>query len=118
MVSNVTMQRHSQNSLRLGFIPLSDCAPIAVAQEKGLFKKHDLDISLSREMGWSTIRDKIYYGDLDAAQSIVVDRILGESKLQEHRHYRFSTLQPGQSSALVEGKEAWWAHQMGHVGNG
>jgi len=27
-------------------------------------------VSLSREMGWSTIRDKIYYGDLDAAQSI------------------------------------------------
>jgi ABC-type nitrate/sulfonate/bicarbonate transport system substrate-binding protein len=29
-----------------------------------------LNVKLSRELGWASIRDKIYYGDLDAAQSI------------------------------------------------
>ena len=56
--------------LRLGFVPLSDCAPIAVARETGIFERHGLDVELSRELGWASVRDKIIYGHLDAAQSI------------------------------------------------
>ncbi len=60
----------TQSKLRLGFVPLSDCAPIAVAQETGIFKRRGLDVELSRELGWASVRDKIIYGHLDAAQSI------------------------------------------------
>jgi ABC-type nitrate/sulfonate/bicarbonate transport system substrate-binding protein len=56
--------------LRLGFVPLSDCAPIAVAQETGIFDRYGLNVTLSRELGWASVRDKMFYGDLDAAQSI------------------------------------------------
>ncbi len=56
--------------IRLGYVPLSDCAPIAVAKELGIFERHGLDVTLSRELGWASVRDKIFYGDLDAAQSI------------------------------------------------
>lgn len=61
---------NSRSPLRLGFVPLSDCAPIAVANEMGIFERYGLNVKLSREIGWASIRDKIYYGDLDAAQSI------------------------------------------------
>ncbi len=60
----------SKPKLRLGFVPLSDCAPIAVAQEMGIFARHGLDVELSRELGWASVRDKLIYGHLDAAQSI------------------------------------------------
>lgn len=63
-------RHNSRSSLRLGFVPLSDCAPIAVANETGIFERYGLNVKLSREIGWASIRDKIYYGDLDAAQSI------------------------------------------------
>lgn len=56
--------------LRLGFVPLSDCAPIAVAKETGIFDRYNLNVVLSRELGWASVRDKMFYGDLDAAQSI------------------------------------------------
>ena len=56
--------------MRLGFVPLSDCAPIAVAREMGIFDRYGLNVVLSRELGWASVRDKIFYGDLDAAQSI------------------------------------------------
>lgn len=56
--------------LRLGFVPLSDCAPIAVARETGIFERYGLNVTLSRELGWTSVRDKMFYGDLDAAQSI------------------------------------------------
>ncbi len=58
------------STIRLGFVPLSDCAPIAVAKETGIFERHGLKVELSRELGWATVRDKIFYGNLDASQSI------------------------------------------------
>jgi ABC-type nitrate/sulfonate/bicarbonate transport system substrate-binding protein len=65
-------QDRSRNpsSIRLGFVPLSDCAPIAVAREMGIFDRYGLNVSLSRELGWASVRDKMFYGDLDGAQSI------------------------------------------------
>lgn len=58
------------NHLRLGFLPLVDCAPLVVAREYGLFSKYGLDVTLSREVGWATVRDKIIYGELDASQAV------------------------------------------------
>jgi ABC-type nitrate/sulfonate/bicarbonate transport system substrate-binding protein len=57
--------------LRLGFVPLIDCAPLIVAQEMGIFRQYGLSVRLEREPGWATIRDKIVIGrELDAAHSL------------------------------------------------
>jgi ABC-type nitrate/sulfonate/bicarbonate transport system substrate-binding protein len=56
--------------LRLGFLALTDAAPFAVAQHQGIFAKHGLRVELSREVGWATIREKIIYGELDAAHCL------------------------------------------------
>ncbi|MGJ8633956.1 MAG: CmpA/NrtA family ABC transporter substrate-binding protein [Luteolibacter sp.] len=69
MRQNPGNSRRSQ-TIRLGYVPLTDCAPLAVAKEMGIFKKHGLDVSLHRELGWATVRDRIFYGDLDAAECI------------------------------------------------
>ncbi len=58
-----------RNALRLGFVPLADCAPLVMAQELGLFRKYGLCVTLSRELGWTTIRDKIIHRELDAAHA-------------------------------------------------
>jgi ABC-type nitrate/sulfonate/bicarbonate transport system substrate-binding protein len=55
--------------LRVSFLALTDAAPFAVAEERGLFAKHGVRVRLSREVGWATIREKIVYGELDAAQA-------------------------------------------------
>lgn len=55
--------------IRLGFTALTDCAPLVVAEELGLFEKHGIEVVLTREVGWATIRDKIIYGELDAAHA-------------------------------------------------
>lgn len=56
--------------LTLGFIPLTDCAPLVVAKELGFFEKHGLDISLSKQASWANIRDKVCFGVLDGAQML------------------------------------------------
>ena len=60
----------ANKNLRLGFVPLTDCAPIVMAQELGLFKQFGLNVELSRELGWATIRDKIIHRELDAAHAL------------------------------------------------
>ncbi|HBK66176.1 MAG TPA: bacitracin ABC transporter ATP-binding protein, partial [Cyanobacteria bacterium UBA11166] len=56
-------------NLEIGFVPLTACAPIAVAKEKGFFSKHGLDeVSLVRETSWRGIVDGMAGGYVDAAQ--------------------------------------------------
>ena len=55
--------------VKIGFALLSDSAPLTVARELGLFAKHGLDVVLTRELGWASIREKILYQDLDAAHA-------------------------------------------------
>ena len=72
----MTRKLHTSNlvaprrALRLGFIPLTDCAPLVMAHELGLFRKYGLRVVLSRELGWATIRDKIIHRELDAAHAL------------------------------------------------
>jgi len=56
--------------LKLGFIPLTDCAPLVIAKEKGLFDKYQLDVELVKEASWANIRDKVATGALDGAQML------------------------------------------------
>jgi ABC-type nitrate/sulfonate/bicarbonate transport system substrate-binding protein len=62
-------QQSRQRPLRLGFVALCDCAPVVMAEELGLFSKYGIAVELRREVGWATIRDKIIYGELDAAHA-------------------------------------------------
>lgn len=62
--------RGAGNPLRLGFIAVADCAPLLVAEAEGLFVRHGLDVRLSCEVGWATIREKLAGGELDAAHAV------------------------------------------------
>jgi len=62
--------RLEKKTLTLGFVPLTDCAPLVIAKEKGLFARHGLDVELSRESSWANIRDKVSTGMLDGAQML------------------------------------------------
>ncbi|HZR80883.1 MAG TPA: CmpA/NrtA family ABC transporter substrate-binding protein [Candidatus Binatia bacterium] len=56
--------------LRIGIIPLTDCAPIAVACERGFFRRHGIDARVTREASWASLRDKLAAGALDAAHML------------------------------------------------
>lgn len=66
--------------LTLGFVPLVDAAGLIVAQAKGFFAAEGLEVELSREASWATIRDKVAFGALDGAHMLapmVMARTLG-----------------------------------------
>jgi len=48
---------------RLGFIALTDAAPLFVAKEKGLFAKYGMsDVSVEKQASWGTTRDNLVLG--------------------------------------------------------
>lgn len=56
--------------LRVGFIPLVDCAPLVVARDLGFAAAEGLALDLVRETSWANIRDRIVLGHFDAAHML------------------------------------------------
>lgn len=54
-------------NLTVGYVPVNDCAPFAIAWKKGFFRKYGLSVKLNREASWATSRDGIIFGRTDAA---------------------------------------------------
>ena len=59
-----------KKALKLGYMPLSDCLPLLVAQEQGFFAQEGLEVELQQEVSWSNIRDKVIVGHLDGAHML------------------------------------------------
>ena len=68
MIDTRRLPAAERSELRLGYLRLTDSAPVIMAQELGLFARYDLDVALQREVSWANLRDKLATGDLDAAQ--------------------------------------------------
>jgi nitrate/nitrite transport system substrate-binding protein len=56
-----------KKEVKIGFIPLTDCASVVMASVKGFDKKHGITITPSKEASWAAVRDKLVNGELDAS---------------------------------------------------
>ncbi len=57
--------------LRLGYVPLTDAAPLIVAQELGFAAEEGLVFDLIRLQSWAQSRDMLGMGGIDAAHMLV-----------------------------------------------
>ena len=53
--------------VKIGFIPLTDCASVIMASVLGFDKKYGIKIVPTKEASWASVRDKLINGDIDAA---------------------------------------------------
>ncbi|MEG3136082.1 CmpA/NrtA family ABC transporter substrate-binding protein [Rouxiella sp. T17] len=56
-----------KKEIRVGFIPLTDCASVVMAAVKKFDEKYGIKIIASKESSWASVRDKLVSGELDAA---------------------------------------------------
>lgn len=68
--SDISLRSRRGTTIRLGYVRLLDAAPLIVADSLGMFRDAGLNVELSREVGWATIRDKLAFGELDVAQAL------------------------------------------------
>ncbi|MBX3606049.1 MAG: ABC transporter substrate-binding protein [Piscinibacter sp.] len=59
-----------KQEVRIGFMPLTDCAPVIMASVLGFDRKHGVKIVPTRESSWAGVRDKLVSGELDMAQAL------------------------------------------------
>ncbi|MFO1106987.1 MAG: CmpA/NrtA family ABC transporter substrate-binding protein [Amaricoccus sp.] len=59
-----------KDQLTLGFIKLTDMAPLAIAQEKGFFEDEGLYVTLEPQANWKVLLDRVISGELDGAQML------------------------------------------------
>jgi len=57
--------------VRIGIIALTDCATIVMAHELGLFKKHGIESTISKEASWAVIRDRLALGENHATHMLI-----------------------------------------------
>lgn len=63
----IKSQDLEKSDLTIGYVPVNDCAPFAIAWKKGFFRKYGLNVTLNREASWATSRDGLIFGRLDAS---------------------------------------------------
>jgi nitrate/nitrite transport system substrate-binding protein len=56
-----------QMNVKVGFIPIIDCAGIVLAEELGAYERQGLEVEIRREVSWANVRDKLALGVLDAS---------------------------------------------------
>jgi len=56
-----------KEEVRIGFIPLTDCASVVMASVLGFDKKYGVKIIPTKEASWAGVRDKLVNGELDFA---------------------------------------------------
>jgi nitrate/nitrite transport system substrate-binding protein len=57
-------------SLRLGFIKLTDMAPLAIAKELNFFAEEGLNVALEPQANWKVLLDGVIGGQLDGAHML------------------------------------------------
>ena len=56
-----------KKEVRIGFIPLTDCASVVMASVMKFDEKYGIKIIPTKESSWAGVRDKLVNGELDAA---------------------------------------------------
>jgi nitrate/nitrite transport system substrate-binding protein len=56
--------------LKFGIIALTDCSPIVIAHERGLFRKYGINSTVSKGASWAAIRDALSGGDIQATHML------------------------------------------------
>ena len=58
-------------ALNFGMIALTDCSPIVIAHEKGLFKKYGINSTVTKGANWAAIRDNLSSGTIQATHMLI-----------------------------------------------
>lgn len=59
-----------KDELKLGFIKLTDMAPLAVAYDRGYFEDEGLYVTLEAQANWKVLLDRVISGELDGAHML------------------------------------------------
>src|ERR1041384_6640406 len=57
--------------MKFGISATTECSPIVIAHEKGIFKKYGIESTVAKGANWAAIRDSLSSGDLQATHMLI-----------------------------------------------
>ncbi len=69
-INALALEKVEKPNLKLGFIKLTDMAPLAIAYEKGFFKEEGLNVQLEAQANWKVVLDRVVSGELDGSHML------------------------------------------------
>ncbi|WP_127025540.1 CmpA/NrtA family ABC transporter substrate-binding protein [Rheinheimera mangrovi] len=96
-----------KTDLRLGFVKLTDMAPLAVALEQGFFEDEGLFVSVEAQANWKVLQDRVTDGQLDAAHMLAGQVVAASAGLGSQARLQTSLVLDLHGNACTVSKAIW-----------
>ena len=93
--------------LTLGFIKLTDCAPLVIAQELGYFEAEELFVRLEAQANWKILLDRVISGELDGAHMLAGQPIGATLGIGTRAHVVTASSLDLNGNAITVSNEVW-----------
>jgi nitrate/nitrite transport system substrate-binding protein len=95
-------------NIKLGFIKLTDMAPLAIAKQKGFFEAEGLNVTLEAQANWRDILDKIADGQIDGAHMLAGQIIAANSGVGRQVVIVTPFSMDLNGNAITVSNDVWW----------
>lgn len=102
-----------KSDLRIGFIKLTDMAPLAIAQELGYFEDEGLFVTLEPQANWKVLLDRVIDGDLDGAHMLAGQPLAATIGYGTEAHIITPISMDLNGNAITVSNEVWSQMQAG-----
>ncbi|MFQ3669835.1 MAG: CmpA/NrtA family ABC transporter substrate-binding protein [Verrucomicrobiia bacterium] len=93
--------------LKLGFIKLTDCAPIVIAHEKGFFEDEGLHVTIEAQANWKVLLDRVISGELDGAHMLAGQPIAATIGIGSQAHIITAYSMDLNGNAITVSNQVW-----------
>ncbi|OYW21014.1 MAG: hypothetical protein B7Z55_06315, partial [Planctomycetales bacterium 12-60-4] len=97
--------------LKVGFIKLTDCAPIVIAKELGYFEAEGLSVTVEAQANWKVLLDRVISGELDGAHMLAGQPIAATIGFGTKAHIVTAFSMDLNGNAITVSKKIWEAMQ-------
>ena len=97
-----------KTSIKLGFIKLTDMAPLAIAKHKGFFEAEGLNVTLEAQANWRDILDKVADGQLDGAHMLAGQIVAANSGVGRQVSLVTPFSMDLNGNAITVSNDVWW----------
>jgi hypothetical protein len=96
-----------KDELTLGFIKLTDCAPIVIAKEKGFFEEEGLFVRIEAQANWKTLMDRVIDGELDGSHMLAPAPLGHTAGILTKSHIVVPYVMSVNGAGISVSKEVW-----------
>ncbi|MFZ5655249.1 MAG: CmpA/NrtA family ABC transporter substrate-binding protein [Pseudomonadota bacterium] len=106
-----------KEGLKLGFIKLTDMAPLAIAYEKGYFEDEGLYVTLEAQANWKVLLDGVIGGQLDGAHMLAGQPLASTIGFGTQAHV-ITPFSMDLNGNAITVSNAVWEQMKGHIPRG